>query len=349
MGAFARIDDPRATIVLASTRERRPAWVPGGIETQILPWPRRPVQLAWCLGLGPELERGLGKLDVAQLIQPFPPVRTRAPQVAVVHDLFPIEHPEWYRPSERWAFRRSMNLVLQRAHRLIVPSAYVAGRLEALLGIDLAVTHVVHFGVTGVFARSQPAEDVANRCAKFGVQPNRFAVCLGAVSTRKNSAAVVRAMEFIDEEAMSLVLVGPDGHGVEEIEAEISRLDRRIRIIRTGFLNDDDTAALVQGAAMLVHPALSEGFGLVPLEAMAAGTPVVAAGVGSLPEVVGDAAILVSEPEEPGLWAEAIAAVMNDSARSDQLRSAGRQRVARFSWDAAAHAMLDVCALAAGA
>src|SRR5581483_7557572 len=117
----------------------------------------------------------------------------------------------------------------------------------------------------------------------------------------------------------------------------------------TGFLNDDDTAALVQGAAVLVHPTLGEGFGLVPLEAMAAGTPVVAAGVGSVPEVVGDAAVLVAEPREPHLWAEAITELMRDPTRHAALKCAGRQRVAGFSWDDAARAMLDICALVAGA
>jgi alpha-1,3-rhamnosyl/mannosyltransferase len=328
------------TIVLASTGESEsPSWVPRRIETHVVPWPRRLVQAAWCFGAGPRLERSLGALDVAHLTHLFPPVKTAAPQVVTVQDLFPFEHPDWYPRSEQWTYRRSIGLALRRA-RIVVPSRYTADRLATIFDLDRARLDVVPLGVTGSFA-GVSAEDVDSTCTRFGVEPGTFVVCVGAVSTRKNVIALVRAVAQLPAK-IPLVLVGPDGHGVASVEAEIARLDGQGRVVRTGYLPDDQTAALVQNAAVLVHPALAEGFGFVPLEAMAVGTPVIAARMSSIPEVVGDAAVLVSEPTEPTAWADALASVIGSADRQNELVAAGESRAASFSWEQTARTMLEI-------
>jgi glycosyltransferase involved in cell wall biosynthesis len=129
---------------------------------------------------------------------------------------------------------------------------------------------------------------------------------------------------------------------VETTEAEIARLDGTVHVHRTGYLPDAETAALVRSAAVLVHPALAEGFGLVPLEAMAAGTPVITARVASIPEVVGEAAVLVDEPDRPGAWADALMEVTGSSERRKALVAAGEARAAAFSWQRTARTMLDL-------
>jgi glycosyltransferase involved in cell wall biosynthesis len=93
---------------------------------------------------------------------------------------------------------------------------------------------------------------------------------------------------------------------------------------------------------MLLHPALGEGFGFVPLEAMAAGTPVIASRISSVPEVVGPAAVLVDQPTEPACWAQAVAELIEDEDRRAALAQAGLERAAQFSWAATARRMLDV-------
>src|SRR5579862_5148281 len=91
--ALAQGSRAEDSVILASTGEGDEAgWVPEHVEQRRVPWPRRPVQLAWCMGTGPQLERSLGPLDIVHLIQPFPPVRSAAPQVVTIHDLFPLEH-----------------------------------------------------------------------------------------------------------------------------------------------------------------------------------------------------------------------------------------------------------------
>jgi glycosyltransferase involved in cell wall biosynthesis len=341
--AMGEVTADQDTIVLASTAEDEPAtWVPNHIHTHVVPWPRRPVQISWCLGAGPRLERSLGDRDVVHLVQPFPPVKTTAPQVATVHDLFPFEHPEWYRRSEQWTYRRSMNLVLRRAVRIMVPSRYVAERLNDMLGVEPGRVDVVPLGVSGVFARVGEDEDVGACCARFGVVPGGFAVCVGAVSTRKNVIALVHAAAELSGDGIPLVLVGPDGHGAGAVEAEIARLDGQAPVVRTGYLPDTETAALVRAAAVLVHPTLGEGFGFVPLEAMAARTPVIAARVSSVPEVVGDAAVLVDEPTRPRAWADAVLEVVGSPERRSALVAAGERRAAAFSWQRTASRYLAI-------
>lgn len=330
---------------LISTREAETAdWIPDGVPTVVLPWQRRTVQLLWVLGHGPQLEEGTGPLDVVHLTQQFPPVKTLAPQIVTIHDLFPVEHPDWYRRSERWTYRRSMELLRERAARIVVPTAWVAERVVSLLGVAREQVQAVPLGVTGLFAELRSPEEIEVACSRFGVEPGSFAVSVGQVSTRKNVISIVRAAAQLSDRALPLVLIGPDAHGVEQVEAEIARLGSSARIIRTGFLPDADTAALVQAATVLVHPALGEGFGFVPLEAMAAGTPVIAARSSSIPEVVGDAAILVDEPTQADAWAEAIGDLLGRDEERRELIFAGQRRSADFTWTRTARTMLDIYA-----
>ncbi len=254
----------------------------------------------------------------------------------------PFEHPEWYPASERWIFRRTAKLVLRRARRIVVPSVFMADRLVALLDVDPARIEAVPHGVSGTFTSVQPDHDIAAICARFGVEPGRFAVCVGWVSTRKNLVPLIRAMAELPGEAIPLVLVGPDGRGAETVDAEIARLDGSVRVIRTGFLSDLEAAALVRAAAVLLHPSLGEGFGLVPLEAMAVRTPVIAARASSVPEVVGQAAILIDQPTEPKAWGDALMELMGSTERRAELAAVGERWAATFSWERAAKAMLQI-------
>jgi alpha-1,3-rhamnosyl/mannosyltransferase len=288
------------------------------------------------------VERSLGHVDVVHLLQPFPPAPAHAAELVTVHDMFPFEHPEWYRRSERWTYRRSMALALRRASRLVVPSAYVGGRVQSLLGVDAERIEVVPEGVSGTFLGSLADSETEATCARFGVTPGRFAICIGAISIRKNQLALVRAMAQLPDADFALVMVGPEGYGAEAVDAELARADVSNRVIRAGYLSEADMAALVLAAAAVVHPALAEGFGLVPLEAMAVGTPVIAARSSSIPEVVGDAAVLVDDPEDSSAWATALSGVMDSPDRRSSLAAAGRRQAAKFSWARSAQRMLEL-------
>jgi alpha-1,3-rhamnosyl/mannosyltransferase len=288
------------------------------------------------------VERSLGHVDLVHLVQPFPPAPAHAVELVTVHDMFPFEHPEWYRRSERWTYRRSMALALRRASRLVVPSAYVAGSVQSMLGVDPERIEVVPEGVSGTFLGSLTDSETEATCARFGVTPGRFVICIGAISIRKNQLALVRAMAQLRDSDLALVMVGPQGYGAEAVSAELARGDGSNRVVRAGYLSEPDMAALVLAAAAVVHPALAEGFGLVPLEAMAAGTPVIAARSSSIPEVVGDAAVLVDEPEDPSAWATALGEVVDSADRRRSLAAAGKQQAAKFSWQRPARRMFEI-------
>jgi glycosyltransferase involved in cell wall biosynthesis len=340
--ALARTAEGQRLALASIPEPRYVDWVPTGVDRHVIPWPRRAVQLAWSLGAGPRLDQSLAPLSVAHLLQPFPPVRTSAPEVVTLHDLFPLEHPEWYSRSHGWAGKQGINWAVRRATRIVVPSRYVADRLGGLLGVSSPRVAVVPHGASGAFSTAITETEIADMCRRFGVSPGRFAVCVGAVSTRKNSIVLVQALAELGPGTLPLVMIGPDWHGADRVDQEIARLNGRARVLRTGYLPDATTASLVQGAAVLLHPALAEGFGFVPLEAMAAGTPVIAARVGAVPEVVGDAAVLVDPPNEAGAWAAAVKALLEDENQRATLSEEGLRRVARFSWDQTARRTLEV-------
>jgi glycosyltransferase involved in cell wall biosynthesis len=130
---------------------------------------------------------------------------------------------------------------------------------------------------------------------------------------------------------VSLVLAGPPGWGEAALDAAVAASPARGRIVRTGWVEDADKAALVERAAVLAYPSLYEGFGFPPLEAMRAGVPVVATRTGSVPEVVGDGALLVEPGDRDGLAAALERVLVDDSTRRD-LVAAGSAWVSRFSW-----------------
>ena len=199
---------------------------------------------------------------------------------------------------------------------------------------------VVPYGV-GVPPADRPGTDAATGRRLAGTE--RYLLAVGTVEPRKDLPSLVRAHDALaaDHPGLGLVIAGPDGWGADALTTAIDRSSHRSQIRRLGWVDDDQRAALLRGASVYAYPSVYEGFGLPPLEAMAAGTPVVTTSAGSLPEVVGDAALVVA-PGDSDALAGAIAQVLDDSARADQLRERGHERARRFSWDATADGLVAV-------
>jgi len=143
---------------------------------------------------------------------------------------------------------------------------------------------------------------------------------------------------------LSLVLAGGDGWGTAELDRAVSRISSaavRGRVVRTGWVDDGELAGLVAGADVLAYPSRYEGFGFPPLQAMAVGTPVVATAVGSLPEMLGDAALLVP-PGEPDALADALAQALGSPDVADRLRRDGIRRAAALTWERCADGMVEL-------
>jgi alpha-1,3-rhamnosyl/mannosyltransferase len=327
---------------VASTREDgEPTWLPPTVNYRRVRGPRRPVHLAWTAAKRPRLERLAGDFDLLHALHPSFPLPTQRPAVITVHDVMPIEHPEWYEPMVRWGFRETLRYAIDHGWHFIADSDYVAGLAGDVAGIPRDRISVVHLAVDDEFREPVSAAETEAVCATYGVEPGQYVLTLGAVSMRKNAGTVVRAIAAMPRGNVRLVLAGRADASGTSVRSEIARLGLDDRVRLPGFVADEDLRVLMQGALALAHPAVDEGFGLPPLEAMAGGTPVVAARAGSLPEVVGDAGLLI-DPLDDAAWAQALTSIAGDRELAAQLGAAGRAHAAAFTWERVAAQTLEV-------
>jgi glycosyltransferase involved in cell wall biosynthesis len=168
-------------------------------------------------------------------------------------------------------------------------------------------------------------------------------LAVGTIEPRKDYPTLVSAFGPVatDHPDVALVIVGGDGWGAGAFAAAVEASPARSRIVRPGYLDDQDLATTLGGASVLAYPSRYEGFGFPPLQAMAAGVPVVTTAVGAIPEVVGDGALLV-DPSDPDGLAAALSQVLAGGAEVDGLVARGRRRSAAFSWDACARGLADL-------
>jgi alpha-1,3-rhamnosyl/mannosyltransferase len=210
---------------------------------------------------------------------------------------------------------------------VLVPSAHTRDRLRARVG-RVREIRVTPLGIDARFAPGPPSGD--------GARGGPYLLAVGTLQPRKNLEAALAAVERLHAGGLEhrLVVAGARGWRDDALVARLRGSPAAHRIELLGRVDDAALVRLYRGAACLLYPSRAEGFGLPPLEAMACGTPVVAAAAGSLPEVLGDAAPLVDPDDVDGL-AAAIADVLADPA---PWRARGLTRAARFTWAACAEA-----------
>lgn len=277
------------------------------------------------------------KFDVFLAPNFIPPPTGARRLVVTVHDLAFRIIPET--PSEatgRWLARLGSSL--RRATRIIAVSECTKRDLIELYGVSAEKVDVIPLGVdTEIFRPPLPDAVEAVR-QRFGID-GPYLLFLGAIERRKNIPAIIRAFAQLDAATRPrLVLAGgsvpwdPMASRALRSGLEFLPRDTRKRIIITGYVSDPEKVALLGGAEALVYPSFYEGFGLPAVEAMACGTPVLTSNVSALPEVVGDAAILV-DPRDDDAITEAMRQILQDESLRRRLRVAGPARAAAFRWD----------------
>ncbi len=334
-------------LVAVTPREAtRPEWLPSAVGYQMIPGPRRLVQFAWSAVRWPSVDPWTDGADLVHALHAWAPVPSRGPLVVTVHDLTAVLNPGWYRPDHRWAIRRALRYTVEHAERIVADSAWVASMVASRYGVSADRLRVIPLGVGDRF-RTEPTSDQTRALERrFGLVPEGYILAVGQVVARKNLATVVRAiaaMGPVQSRRLPLVVAGCWGPAAAGLLAEAVELGLGDRVRVLGYVPDDLLVALVARAAVLVHPSTDEGFGLTPLEAMAAGTAVIASRAASLPEVIGDAAVVVAA-EDVDAWAGALSRVIGDDEERRRLIAAGRIRQAGFTWAATAQRTLAVYA-----
>jgi alpha-1,3-rhamnosyl/mannosyltransferase len=321
--------------VLANTREpEQPTWLPSGLTRRIVPGPRKLVALSWALTGRPRADRALGRPDLLHALHPWTATPSRAPLVTTIHDLMPTQHRAWYPRHESWLFGRGVAYAREHAAVVITDAEYVAQQLVAEAGIDRSRIRVIHLAVGDEFRTRPDAALAAEVCARHGVEPGRYLIAVGQIARRKNLGVVLDALAKVDPGALgrpALLAAGPPGVGADEITAQIERLGLGERVRLGGYVPSEELPVLVSQALALVHPSRDEGFGFTPIEAMAAGVPVIMSASGALPEVAGDAGVLV-DPADADAWAAAIDRVAREPEWRAALTARGDAHQERFRW-----------------
>ncbi len=296
------------------------------------PMPARPLQRIWGAGLALPVEWFTGRLDVVHGTNSIVPPTRRAAPVVTVHDLSPLHYPEVCEPATL-VYPDFIRRAVARGAWVHTDSEFVAAEVIEAFAVPPERVRAIHPGVPAL--------------AEGGTSPplpvERYILAVGTVEPRKDYPGLVAAFDRLAgaRPDVGLVVAGAEAWGAEPFHAAVAASPHRDRIIRPGYLAGPDLAALIRGAAVLAYPSRYEGFGFPPLQAMAVGVPVVATAVGSIPEVVGDAAATVPVGD-PDALADALAGVLDDRDRAAAQVAAGRARAAIFSWESLAEGMLSL-------
>ena len=253
------------------------------------------------------------------LNQRLPAVR-RQRTVVTFHDLFVLSG-EYSTAEFRARFVAQAREAAARADMILTVSAFTKSQVTGLLGVEPEKVRVVHHGIRQL----PPAQGLK------GAPRERVILHVGAIQKRKNLTRLVQAFEALDP-SWRLVLAGSNGYGSEEILARIASSTARDRVLVTGYIRAAELARWYKSASIFAFPSLDEGFGMPVLEAMAAGLPVLTSNRSALPEVAGDAAMLVN-PEDTDALEEALRELTNNEELRSRLATHGTARAQVFSWE----------------
>lgn len=282
---------------------------------------------------GIEVQHGLGFIL---------PLLSSTPGVVTVFDLGFVLFPSAHKPWRRLYLNTMAKISAQRAKKIIAISQSTKDDLERLWGIPPEKVAVVYLGVDEEFyvARGQGEIDRLRR--ERGL-PERMVLNLGTIEPRKNLSLLLSAFAQLKRNGLPhiLVIAGAPGWGAEEVYFQVEKLGLQGKVLFPGYIPASELPLWYRAADLFVYPSLYEGFGLPPLEAMAAGSPVIVSRSSSLPEMMGEAGISV-DPQNSGELAAAMARVLQDGDLREEMRAKGVERARKFNWQRMARETLAV-------
>lgn len=270
------------------------------------------------------------------------PTIGKSKSIIVVPDMAFVDYPEVVIKRFRWYLRQAVARSVREADRVITISEFTKGQITKHYGLRAKDITVINPSIDHSVYKPQSIEEISKVNSKYGITGKYF-LYLGTVEPRKNIAGIIRAFESLPSSLTAehqLVLAGGKGWYDSEIDRMVASIDPT-RLIRTGYVCDNDKPALYSGAVALVYPSFYEGWGMQILEAMACGTPVIASNSSSMPEVGGKATLYV-DPNKVSEIADTMNEIATNKTLSRELIKKGLVHVKQFSWDKSATKLVEL-------
>jgi glycosyltransferase involved in cell wall biosynthesis len=338
--------DPDIAYTLFTNRENAGSFdVPPGANLREIPCPvravRRPERLAYEYAILP-IRAQRQHVDV--LFSPgfTAPARCSYASVVNILDMQPEDMPENFTPLYHLVHTRLMRRAARSAAHVLTLSEHAKRRIVAVYDIPPERITVSHLAAEPIYFTRVSPEEIARVRQTYGIR-SPYILSVATLHPHKNLDALIDAVVALRQASdrdVQLVLVGLRGNAAATLREKIRAAGIEDVAVMTGWVPDADLPPLYQAATVYVLPSRYEGFGIPVLEAMASGTPVITTTAASLPEVAGDAALLV-DPDDRAALAGALRRVLDDAALRDDLIGRGQERARRFTWRATAEATLS--------
>ena len=287
-------------------------------------------------------EKLIGEFDV--LFMPNPnqfSISPKARLVVTAHDLSPLVTPQYYDLKRRlWHKFLNYKKIFQRADAISTVSDYTRQDLIRLLGIEAGKITTVYPGVDTEAFSPAISETVLRQVRNKYSLPGNYILFLNTLEPRKNLTNLIKAYNSLDDDAF-LVIAGKFGWKYKSLLRQVQSSKKRNRIKLLGYIQEEHKPAVIRMSRFLVYPSLYEGFGFQPLEAAACGRPSVISNVTSLPEILGEAALLIN-PHDPESLRKAFFLLLNDPELARLLSEKARQKAMSFTWERSAREMLKL-------
>ena len=334
--ALLSLGEPLEIVALGG---RDSSAIPPGVGYVAEP-PHPPTNLGWTLIGLPRAARRAA-VDIIHAPAYTAPWWSPVPVVVTVHDVSYERHPEWYPYRRDWLRRAFYRRSAQGARHVLTVSRFSAAEISAAYHIAPERITVTPLGVDEAFSPGDP--EAAVELPPAVTAP--YVLHVGDMHERRNLTMLLEALlgarrHFGALPALSLVLVGLDLGSGKDLQVMAEHNDAADAVICLSGIEEPQLRTLYRGAIAFVYPSLYEGFGLPLLEAMKSGTPVIASTAGSVPEVVGDAGLLL-DPLDQVAWTDAIVDIVNDEQKRARMRAAGLRRASEFTWRRTALLTLD--------
>ncbi len=323
----ARLPDYLSHIPYQTVNVGNKPWRMGVMLSNMVRWP---------------MDKTFGAVDIFHATNHLLAHFSQAKTVYTLHDLIFLRYPEYHLPYNRWYLTFTMPRYLRAADIIVAPSE--CSRQDALTYYDLPESKIkVIYEAPPPSFKPESDEAVLNRVRqKYGL-PEKFILHVATIEPRKNLSRLLEAFKplLADWPDLRLVLIGKKGWLYDSFFQKLQALGLEERVIFPGFVDEADLAACYQLAEIFAFPSLYEGFGLGPLEAMACGTPVVSSNSSSLPEVVGEAGLLI-DPTDTAALSQALRRLLEDASLRADLSGRGLVQARKFSWKKAADELMTL-------